>query len=56
MSAISSRLKVSTGLLGCVRTLNINDHEYSYKAEPNGDAVYGMDISKFTSRTQRKSE
>lgn len=50
LTSIQSRTGVSVGFTGCIRSLKINKKNYDMrKGAFVGDALYGLDVGRFTS-------
>lgn len=43
-TGLSEKLPVSSGLKGCLRNLEVNDHMYKFALEPHGEAAKGYGI------------
>ncbi|GJQ82652.1 hypothetical protein Trydic_g19669 [Trypoxylus dichotomus] len=47
-TGLSEKLPVSSGLKGCIRHLEVNDHLYRFALEPNGEASKGFGVEECT--------
>lgn len=47
-TGLSEKLPVSSGLKGCLRNLEVNDHTYKFALEPIGEAAKGYGIEECT--------
>lgn len=44
ITQIAKRVESSTGFVGCVRALQINDRTYDFRSDNRGDTIDGVDI------------
>lgn len=46
ITGLSKKLPVTNGIIGCIRKLIANEHEYNFQLTPYGDVTQGFDIRK----------
>ena len=53
--AVSARVGVASGFVGCVKQLNIDGKSYDFRQQPRGTALSGVDVADCTGGVCRRA-